>query len=81
MITETDAVATALDAAARRWPEDADSRAQLAIRLLLEGARALEEEERANHAERLEAVEATAGQFDAAFPAGYLVELRDEWPR
>ncbi|NNM44713.1 hypothetical protein [Knoellia koreensis] len=80
MITETDEVAAALDAAAARWPEDADSRAQLAIRLLLEGERAIEADEQKRVRARREAMDRTAGRFTGMFEPGYRERLRSEWP-
>jgi len=80
MITETDEVAAALDAAAARWPEEAGSRAQLAIRLLLDGERAIEIDEDEQLAARRKAVAEMAGRFTDAYPDGYLEDLRAEWP-
>ncbi|MDQ1744816.1 MAG: hypothetical protein QOE23_3155, partial [Pseudonocardiales bacterium] len=45
LITETDPVAKALDDAAKRWPEDRDSRAKLLLHLVEEGHHALIEED------------------------------------
>lgn len=79
-ITETEKLADALDAAARQWPEDAENRAKLLLRLVDEGHSALK-----NHREdllraRREAIRATAGSFSALYPPGYLAELREDWP-
>jgi hypothetical protein len=77
-LTETDELAAALDAAARRWPDDAASRSRLLLRLVEAGARAIDEEHR--HARRRAAVDRTHGQFRGVYGPGYLERLRDEWP-
>jgi len=83
VITETDAVAQALAVAARRWPQER-GRARLLLRLVEEGARASgEAEDRAAQERRrlrLEAVERTAGVGTGWYPAGYLEDLRADWP-
>lgn len=76
LITETDQVARALDDAARRWPEDAHSRARLLVRLVEEGHRAIAD----TTAQRIAAVRRTAGALEGVYPIGYLDELREDWP-
>jgi hypothetical protein len=79
VITETDALAAALDEAARRWPEDAGSRSRLLLRLI-EIGRAQLVGERANEIEaRRRAIRETSGALAGAFPAGYLADLRRDW--
>jgi len=73
-ITETDEVARALDAAARRWP--GETRSRLLANLVETGAQALEDEREA----RLRAIRETAGTLTDAFPPGYLEDLRRDWP-
>jgi len=77
-VTETDDLAAALDAAGLRWP--GLSRSQLLVRLALEGHRAagLAAEER--HRRRVAAVAEHSGMLTGAYPAGYLEQLRAEWP-
>ena len=75
MITETDDLAAALDAAAARWPDL--SRPQWLVRLALAAAEPLNAEQQRKR--RLAALERLAsGEF--AYPSGYLAELREDWP-
>lgn len=80
VITETDEVARALDAAAKRWPEDRDSRAKLVLRLLHEGYRALGESAGKAAADRKEALRRTSGLLTGVYGPGYLEKLRQDWP-
>lgn len=77
-ITETDDIASALDLAAQRWPDE--PRSDLMRRLILTGARALAE----SPIERtLEVEVALASLVDLAdcYPPGYLERLRTDWER
>jgi hypothetical protein len=80
VITESDEVKLALDAAAARWPEDAGSRSRLLLRLVREGHEHLEAVEQSALEARLAALLAHHGQLTGMFPQGYLTELRDDWP-
>lgn len=80
-VTETDEIVRALDAAARRWPQDADSRSQLLHRLIDLGWSTLHAELADDEDARHDAVDATAGALTGAYPAGYLQDLREDWPR
>ena len=53
-VTETDDLAVALDEAARRWPDL--SRAQLLVRLALEGHRAAQQAQDERRRRRLDAI-------------------------
>lgn len=79
-ITETDRIAAVIDDAAARWPEDASSRAQLVLRLVLEGHRALLAERAAGLADRRAAIEESAGIFTGVYGKNYLRDLHNEWP-
>jgi len=78
-LTETDQVARAIDAAAKRWPHDSDSRTKLLVRLVEEGHRFLVEQEGERLAARRSAIEQTSGTFAGVYGAGYLAELREDW--
>jgi len=78
MVTETDEVAAALDAAAREWPSDSASRTKLLLRLISEGHHALHTEQERKRAEWHAIVDRTSGTFD--YGPGYLEELRKDWP-
>jgi hypothetical protein len=79
-LTETDELSAALDAAARRWPEDAASRPRLLLRLVEAGQRAIGQERERERTRRRAAVEHTAGALTGVYPPGYLERLHDEWP-
>jgi hypothetical protein len=79
-LTETDELAAALDAAARRWPEDAESRSRLLLRLVQAGGRAISEERDRELARRRSAIERTAGALTGVYPPDYLARLRNDWP-
>jgi hypothetical protein len=80
LITETEQVAKALDDAARRWPEDRDRRAKLLLRLVAEGHQALLHEAADSRDARLAAIRRTSGALSGTYEAGYLTELREDWP-
>ncbi len=80
VITETDEVAAALDAAAHRWPAAAASRSRLVVNLVLEGHLRLREAQESLLEQRLEAILETQGSLAGCFPQGYLESLREDWP-
>jgi hypothetical protein len=80
LIIESDQVASALDDAARRWPQDRDSRAKLLLHLVEEGHRALRNETSRRLERRVAAIHDTSGALTGAYGAGYLMELREDWP-
>ncbi|MDQ6851740.1 MAG: hypothetical protein M3070_17730 [Actinomycetota bacterium] len=77
-VTESDALAVALDAAARRWP--GLSRPHLLVRLALEGDRAAREEHEQRRRLRLAAVRRRSGILTGAYGPDYLRKLRDDGP-
>lgn len=79
LVTETDALARALDAAAQRWPEL--SRPRLLARLAVEGHRAMEAASEQRRRTRMEAVDRHAGTATGNYGDNYLEGLRAEWPR
>jgi hypothetical protein len=79
-VTETDDVARALDDAAKRWPEEHGDRHRLLLRLLWEGHRAAQDQAEERRAQRLAAVDRTAGALTGMYPAGFLNDLREDWP-
>jgi hypothetical protein len=79
-LTETDELAAALDQAALRWPDDADCRSRLLLRLVEAGQDAISGELARERQRRRDAVERTHGQFRGVYGPGYLERMRDEWP-
>ena len=80
LITETDDVAAAIDTAAMQWPEDAESRASLVRRLILEGQRAVIDKRDGEREDWLAAVRRSSGALTGSYGADYLSKLRDDWP-
>jgi len=74
LLTETDDLAAAIDAAASLYPDS--SRADLLRRLALAGAETLTDKA----AVRRQLVLRLAGGHPGMYPAGYLDDLRSEWP-
>lgn len=77
-ITETPAIARAIDLAARHWPDE--PRSKLLRRLVDAGGVALEAADGDDVRRRIKAVEASSGKYADAFSADYLAELRRDWP-
>jgi hypothetical protein len=80
VITETDQVARAIDDAARRWPEEGGNRPRLLLRLLEEGHRAVRGERQRQVTAHRDAVAGTSGALTGMYGAGYLDDLRAQWP-
>lgn len=80
VITETDAVARALDDAAARWPDDSDSRAKLLLHLVEEGHRAVAGQRALDAAAYRDAVAKTSGSLTGLYDRDYLDKLRADWP-
>jgi hypothetical protein len=79
-ITETDDIASALDVAAKTWPDLADKPGALLRRLILLGRDTLAHDRVAADDAREQAIDATAGALAGAFGPEYLHELRKDWP-
>lgn len=80
MVTETDEIARALEAAQRAWPEET-SRARLLGRLALLGSHQLDvDDQEAVAARRRRRLHADRGSMRGLFPTGYRDQLRHEWP-
>lgn len=81
LITETDQISEALTDAARRWPEDRDSRSKLLLHRLAEGHRAIRQESAERRSIRSAAIARTSGALTGAYEPGYLERLREDWPQ
>lgn len=77
-VTETPAVARAIDRAAQRWP--GEPRGKLLLRLVDVGGQALEQEHLSGAAAHRAAVTASSGAYTEAFEIDYLSRLREDWP-
>ncbi len=80
VITESDALARALDDAAYRWPADRSNRAKLLLHLLEEGHHALVAQRERAEDEYRRVVERTSGALTGLYGEGYLDALREDWP-
>lgn len=78
LVTETDDLADALDAAASRWP--GLSRPQLLVRLALEGHHVTQRTHDERRQRRLAAVREHSGILTGAYGPDYLEQNREEWP-
>ena len=78
LVTETDELAQALDAAAAEWP--GLSRPQLLVRLALQGHSEAKRAQEARRARRLEALKAHSGSLTGVYQPGDLHRLREDWP-
>lgn len=80
MITESDALAKAIDEAANLWPDIADERAEILRRLIERGIESIETEVNEKLEARRKAIREVAGSMSGVWPENYLEELRSEWP-
>lgn len=77
-MAETDDLARALDTAALRCP--GLSRAQLLVRLALEGHRATEQKRDEQRRRKLDATRTHSGCLTGAYDSDYLQHRRADWP-
>lgn len=77
-VTETEAVARAIDRAAKRWP--GEPRSKLLLRLVDVGSDALEQHQHTDAEAHRAAVNASSGAYPDAFGLDHLAELRKDWP-
>lgn len=75
LLTETDDVAAAIDAAAPHYP--GESRADVLRHLVRLGAETIAEQQ----CQHRGIVRERAGRYPGLYPAGYLDDLREDWPR
>jgi hypothetical protein len=78
-ITETDDVARALKAAARRWPDDRERPGKLLLDLVREGHRAITTSAERASSDRRAAIAHTGGALTGSYPADYFEQLRSDW--
>ena len=74
LLTETDELAHAIDAAAALYP--GESRADVLRHLVQLGAETIAEQQD----RRRETVRDRAGRFPGLYPTGHLDDLREDWP-
>lgn len=80
LLTESDDLRSALEAARQRWPEDHDRPTALLIHLIDEGRRTVETAETRRREARRAAIRSAAEGLEGAYSDGYLAELRVDWP-
>lgn len=78
LVTETDDLRAALDAAAAQWP--GLSRPQLLVRLALAGHRAVQRAHDERREARLAALRKHSGAITGAYGPDYLQRLHEDWP-
>ena len=80
MITETDDLSVALDAAATLWPHAKNERAELLRLIINKGAQVVEQDVQALRDERLAAISQLAENFQDVWPNEWAQERAQEWP-
>ncbi|MBF4575279.1 hypothetical protein [Frondihabitans sp. VKM Ac-2883] len=79
-ITETPAIAQAIDIAATTWPEIQNDRAALLRRIVEFGSDELQKHRVDEIEKRRALIRAGAGSATGAFPPNALEQLRADWP-
>lgn len=79
-ITETETVQAALTAAAQRWPQDRGRPSKLLRNLIEVGYEAIAPEAAQRTESRQAAIADALGAGTGLYGAGYLEELRQDWP-
>jgi hypothetical protein len=80
MITESEPIARALDAAASFWPEAADNRTELLRKILAEGLNVVNSKAAEQSAGRLAAIEKLVSISRGMWPADFDQQRKSEWP-
>lgn len=80
MITESNELASALDDAAKIWPDARENRAELLRRLVYVGSEALSTAKTKQRATKLAAINKCAGSMNGVWPRNWRNELKAEWP-
>lgn len=79
-VTETPDVSAALQAAARKWPEDRNRPGRLLRRLIREGFHSIEPDTIDARSDRLAVLRRVSGAYTGMYAPDYLERLRAEWP-
>ena len=80
MITETDDLASALDAADRMWPECQGQRSALLRKLIDAGINVVTASDDDVQRARRDAIEAAAGSMSGLWPTNWREQMSSEWP-
>lgn len=80
MITETDEIAQAIDAAEKLWPESRGERAELLRHIIARGVASIDTEREDRRRNRLAALENIAGSMTGTWPAEWHRQMVEEWP-
>jgi len=80
MITETEEIAQAIDAAALMWPDAKKNRAELLRRLIAEAHSSIDARVNDRVEAKRKAILEGAGKLTGVWPANWRDELRDDWP-
>ena len=79
MITETEDLARALDAAAAIWPSDKNKRAELLRHIIDQGVEAVTSLADKKAHKRISAINEAAHKFSGTWPPNWREQMREEW--